>query len=70
MTGTIKYLHTDRGFGFVTPDDDRDPRSRHFFHCSSLVDFTFDEKLLGQRVEFDSQLRNGKLAAVNVRPVR
>ena len=39
MTGVIKRLNNEKGFGFITPDGgDKDV----FFHSSSLVEVTFD----------------------------
>ena len=47
--GTIKTIHDDRGFGFITPDSGaRDL----FFHRSSVEEPTFDQLRQGQRVEF------------------
>lgn len=46
--GTIKRV-TDRGFGFISTDNDADI----FFHSSSLVGVSFDELREGQSVSYD-----------------
>jgi CspA family cold shock protein len=46
--GTIKRV-TDRGFGFISTDNDSDI----FFHSSSLVGVSFDELREGQQVSYD-----------------
>jgi cold shock CspA family protein len=72
MQGKIKAIVATNGFGFIAPADaSGDGRGDHFFHCSAVLDFVFDEKLRGQRCEFDSnQDDRGRLFATNVRPVR
>lgn len=50
-TGTIKTL-TDRGFGFIRPDDGG---ADIFFHQSALVDVTFDRLRQGGRVSFTAE---------------
>jgi CspA family cold shock protein len=49
--GTIKTL-TDRGFGFIAPDDSRQDI---FFHRTALVDVTFEELRQGDRVSFTAE---------------
>lgn len=46
--GTIKTI-TDRGFGFITPDDAREDV---FFHQSAVVGTTFDRLRQGDRVTY------------------
>lgn len=46
--GTIKRL-TDRGFGFIAVEGQKDM----FFHMSSLIDAQWDELRDGMRVQFD-----------------
>ncbi len=48
--GTIRSIRSDRGFGFITPDDGANDI---FFHNSAVVGRVFDELQEGQRVEFD-----------------
>ena len=51
MTGTIKTLRADKGFGFI-----RDERGvEHFFHRSSVRGAVFELLREGQRVEFTNE---------------
>ncbi|OGO57640.1 MAG: hypothetical protein A2Z32_03565, partial [Chloroflexi bacterium RBG_16_69_14] len=49
-TGTIKKVVADRGFGFITAEDEKD----YFFHRDGLdASLDFDRLIGGERVEFD-----------------
>jgi cold shock protein len=49
-TGTIKKVIADRGFGFITADDEKD----YFFHRGALESsIDFDRLVGGERVEFE-----------------
>lgn len=49
MTGKISRV-TDRGFGFITPDEgDKDV----FFHAKDLVDVEFNDLGEGEAVTFE-----------------
>ena len=52
QTGTIARV-TDKGFGFIKPDEEgaRDL----FFHASSLVDVEFNNLREGDKVSFESE---------------
>lgn len=66
--GTIARIITDRGFGFVKPDDGGDDV---FFHHSSVADGGFDYLREGQTVEFEKgrDPRSNKSRAENVRAI-
>jgi cold shock protein len=49
LTGKIKRLISDKGFGFVQATDG----TEYFFHQSSCVDARFDELREGQTLTFD-----------------
>lgn len=50
MTGTIKKIMKDKGFGFITPDEGKD---EVFFHRSRLAPKVYFEDLReGDEVEF------------------
>lgn len=49
MTGTIKRLVSDKGFGFILADDGNE----YFFHNSACNGITFDELLQDQAVVFE-----------------
>lgn len=49
-TGIIKKVVADRGFGFITADDEKE----YFFHRSSMdPSLDFDRLAGGERVEFE-----------------
>ena len=61
MNGRIKKK-TDRGYGFIMPDDGRDP----FYHSNALVGVTFDELQEGDLVTFEVEDTEKGPTAVNV----
>ena len=64
MKGTIARL-TDRGFGFVKPDEgDKDL----FFHANSLNGISFDELREGDAVTYTVEEGPKGPAATNVTP--
>lgn len=66
MKGKIARL-TDRGFGFITPDEggDRDV----FFHARSLVEgVEYDSLKEGDEVTYDLEEGEKGPAATNVKP--
>lgn len=66
MTGTIKRL-TDKGFGFITPDEAG--AKDVFFHTSALVDVMFDDLREGDKVTFETEESDKGPRAVNVQRV-
>jgi CspA family cold shock protein len=55
MTGTIKKIIADKGFGFIVPDDGSDDV---FFHRSKLAPkLRFEDLREGEEVQF--QVRSG-----------
>ena len=55
MTGTIKKVIRDKGFGFIVPDDGSDDV---FFHRSRVERVQFEDLREGDEVEF--QVRPGE----------
>jgi len=49
MTGTIKTLNTQKGFGFILATDGRE----YFFHHSAVKNARFDAMRQGDEVTFD-----------------
>jgi CspA family cold shock protein len=49
LTGTIKRLVSDKGFGFIAASDGNE----YFFHNSALGGARFDELREGQAVTFE-----------------
>ncbi len=50
MTGTIKTLVTDRGFGFIAREGETKDL---FFHSKDVSGVTFEELKVGDVVSFD-----------------
>ena len=63
MTGTIKKLVTDKGFGFITAEG---LAKDLFFHSNSLVGVTFDELKEGDTLSFETEESPKGLNATNV----
>jgi CspA family cold shock protein len=63
MTGTIKRLVTDKGFGFITAEG---LQKDLFFHSNSLVGVTFDELKEGDTLSFETEESPKGLNATNV----
>ena len=61
MSGTIKKLVAERGFGFITADDGKD----YFFHRSGADDF--DRLDTGAKVTFVTEASAKGPRATNVR---
>ncbi|HNQ36202.1 MAG TPA: cold shock domain-containing protein [bacterium] len=65
MTGKIKKLVRDRGFGFIASTDGTEV----FFHRTSIADGNFDALNEDQSVEFDVEKSEKGPRAVNVKVV-
>jgi CspA family cold shock protein len=65
--GTVKWFSTQRGYGFIVPDDgDADA----FVHISTVERAGLGVLNEGQRVEYDLNRDKGRrISAVNLRPV-
>ncbi len=62
-TGTVKFFRTDRGFGFITPDDGG---KDVFVHSSALERSDLDYLTEGQKVSFEVQQDTRGPKAVNL----
>lgn len=63
MTGTIKRIVTEKGFGFITGEG---LQKDLFFHSNSLVGVSFDELHEGDAVSFETEESPKGLNATNV----
>ena len=63
-TGTVKFFNTEKGFGFITPDEgDKDV----FVHISAVERAGLTGLKDNQKVTFDIEPgRDGREAAVNI----
>jgi cold shock protein len=63
VVGTVKWFNTDRGYGFIAPEQGKDV----FVHVSALEASGMQELTEGQRVEFEVEQDAKGLRAVNMR---
>jgi len=64
-TGTVKFFDTNRGFGFIAPDDGT---ADVFVHATAVEQSGMSGLAEGQKVSFDvvRDERKGKSAAQNL----
>jgi CspA family cold shock protein len=62
--GTVKFFNSDKGYGFIQPEDGGDDA---FVHISAVERAGFATLNKEQRVSYElEQDRRGKMAAVNL----
>ncbi len=62
--GTVKFFNTDKGFGFIQPEDES---KDVFVHVSAVERAGMTTLAEGQRVSFDVVEERGKNAAANLK---
>lgn len=63
-TGTVKFFNTEKGYGFIQPDDGS---SDSFVHISAVQAAGMDTLNNNQRLNYEIEIgRNGKESAVNL----
>ena len=64
-TGTVKFYNTQKGFGFIEPDDGG---KDVFVHATALERAGMTGLTEGQKVSFDTEVdsRSGKTAVANI----
>lgn len=65
-TGTVKWFNTQKGYGFVVPDEGG---KDVFVHISAVERSGLRGLNEGQKIEFELQNDKGKTAAVNIKAV-
>ena len=65
-TGTVKWFNSEKGFGFIAPDDGGADVFAHFSAIASSGYRSLDEN---QKVEFDVEQGQKGLQAANIRPL-
>lgn len=65
-TGTVKWFNTQKGFGFIAPDDGGKDA---FVHISAVEKSGIGELREGQKVDFElvSDHKSGKMSADNLK---
>ena len=64
MTGTVKKVVTERGFGFIAAEDGEE----YFFHRTGMdSSLTFENVSIGERVSFDVERSDKGPRAAHVR---
>ncbi|MEE8634254.1 MAG: cold-shock protein [Methyloceanibacter sp.] len=65
-TGTVKFYNTQKGFGFIEPDDGG---KDVFVHATALERAGMSSLVEGQKVSFDTEVdsRSGKTAVANIK---
>ena len=62
--GTVKFFNTDKGYGFIQPEDGG---SDSFVHISAVQAAGMDTLNEGQRISYEIERgRNGKDSATNI----
>ena len=63
-TGTVKFFNSDKGYGFIQPDDGS---SDSFVHISAVQAAGMQTLDKDQRLNYETETgRNGKESAVNL----
>ena len=63
-TGTVKFFNTDKGYGFIAPDDGGNDSFVHISAVQAAGMMTLDKD---QRLNYEvEQGKNGKASAVNL----
>jgi cold shock protein len=65
-TGTVKWFSHEKGFGFITPDDDSEDV---FVHYTGIATQGFRSLEEGTRVSYDAESGDKGPKAVNVQPI-
>jgi CspA family cold shock protein len=67
-TGTVKWFNSQKGFGFIAPDNGG---TDAFVHISAVERAGLSDLVEGQKIEFDlvADKKSGKMAAENLKTV-
>ena len=64
--GTVKFFNSDKGYGFIAPDEGGDDA---FVHISAVQSAGLQTLNQNQRVEYELETgRNGRMSAINLQP--
>ncbi|CAH0182439.1 MULTISPECIES: cold-shock protein [Microbacterium] len=65
-TGTVKWFNSDKGYGFIAPDDGS---ADVFAHFSAIQSSGYRNLEEAQKVEFDTEQGPKGPQATNIRPL-
>ncbi len=65
-TGTVKWFNSDKGYGFIAPDDGS---ADVFAHLSAIQSSGYRNLEEAQKVEFDTEQGPKGPQATNIRPL-
>jgi CspA family cold shock protein len=65
-TGTVKFFNTQKGYGFIQPEDGS---KDVFVHITAVERAGLRSLVEGQRVSYEIVTERGKQAAGNLQPV-
>ena len=64
ITGTVKFFNTDKGYGFIAPEDGG---ADSFVHITAVQAAGMQSLDKDQRLSYEVEMgRNGKASAVNL----
>jgi cold shock protein len=66
-TGTVKWFNSQKGYGFIQPDDGG---KDVFVHISAVERAGMGELAEGQKVKYEVTMDRGKAAATNLSLIR
>ncbi len=64
-TGTVKFFNTQKGYGFIQPDDGS---KDVFVHITAVEKAGMRSLIEGQKVSYEIVVERGKQAAGNLQP--
>jgi cold shock protein len=65
-TGTVKWFSDDKGFGFITPDDE----SKDLFaHHSAIIGEGYRSLAEGAKVSYEAEAGDKGPKAINIQPI-
>ena len=64
LTGKVKWFNSQKGYGFISPDDGK---KDIFVHISALEKSEINTLNENDKVSYDEARNNGKVSAANIK---